>query len=135
MASNLMAQQQDFDQSYGQPQVDFQNMMIQFRNEANERALASEKRFEDMMIAQQQAEARAAAEREEAARQAAVSQRTMIANQMRAASAAPQLKFGSTETGTGTYGTRPFKRRTDSSTSVAKGIANRMRSMVGGINV
>lgn len=133
LSSQLMAQQaQQQIPDYG---AQFQNMMIQFRDEANQRAMAAEQRFQDMMIAQQQAEARAAAEREEAARQAAISQRTMIANQMRAASAAPQLKFGSAETGTGAYGTRPFKRRSDLSTSVAQGIANRMGSMAGGINV
>ena len=150
LSSQLMAQAQqqqaqaqaqqpdygaEFQRRFDEQQANFQNMMIQFRNEANERALASEKRFEDMMIAQQQAEARAAAEREEAARQAAISRQTMIANQMRAASAAPQLKFGSTETGTGAYGTRPFKRRSDLVSSVAQGITNRLGTMSGGINV
>lgn len=146
LQSRLMAQAQqqqaqqpdygaEFQRRFDEQQANFQKMMIQFRNEANERALASEKRFEDMMIAQQQAEARAAAEREEAARQAAISRQTMIANQMRAASAAPQLKFGSTEPGTGAYGTRPFKRRSDLVSSVAQGITNRLGSMSGGINV
>jgi hypothetical protein len=146
LSSQLMAQAQqqqaqqpdygaEFQRRFDEQQANFQKMMIQFRNEANERALASEKRFEDMMIAQQQAEARAAAEREEAARQAAISRQTMIANQMRAASAAPQLKFGSTEPGTGAYGTRPFKRRSDLVSSVAQGITNRLGTMSGGINV
>ena len=144
LSSQLLAQQAqqqmpdygaDFQRRFDEQQANFQNMMIQFRDEANQRAQAAEQRFQDMMIAQQQAEARAAAEREEAARQAAISQRTMIANQMRAASASPQLKFGSAETGTGTYGTRPFKRRSDLSTSVAQGIANRMGAMSGGVNV
>ena len=127
LSSQLMAEQAQ-QPDYG---AQFQNMMIQFRDEANRRAQAAEQRVQDMMIAQQ----RAAAEREEAARQAAISRQTMIANQMRAASASPQLRFGSAETGIGTYGTRPFKRRSDLATSVAQGITNRMGAMAGGINV
>ena len=143
LSSQLMGQAQqqqpdygaEFQRRFDEQQANFQNMMIQFRNEASERALASEKRFQDMMIAQQQAEARAAAEREEAARQAAVSRQTTIANQMRAASAQPQLKLGGPETGTDMYGTRPFKRRADLAPSVAQGINNRLGTAFGGINV
>ena len=135
-------QQRAFDERFSQQQTNFQNMMIQFRDKANEQAMAAEKRVQDMMIAQKEAEERAAAAREAAAAKAAadaarakVTRQTTIANQMRAASAAPQLKFGSSETGARGYGTRPFKRRTDLSTSVAQGITNRLGSMSGGINV
>ena len=135
LAGNLMAQQQQFDQSYSQPQVDFESMMIQFREAADQRALEAEQRYQDMIAAQQQAEAQAAAEREEAARQAAISRQTMMANQMRAANAAPQLKFGAPNAGTNMYGTKAFKRRTDLTPSVAQGINNRLASAFGGINV
>ena len=135
LSSKLMAQQQSFDQSYGQQKSDFQNMMIQFRDQANQRAVAAEQRFQDLMIAQQQAEAKAAAEREEAARRTAITQRTMIANQMRAASGSPKLKLGGTKPETGKYGTKQFKRRSDVASSVAQGINNRMSTLIRGINV
>jgi hypothetical protein len=135
-------QQKAFDDRFSQQQTNFQNMMIQFRDKANEQAMAAEKRVQDMMIAQKEAEERAAAAREAAAAKAAadaarakVTQQTTIANQMRAASASPQLKFGSTETGAGMYGTRPFKRRADLAPSVAQGITNRLGTNYGGINV
>ena len=115
---------------------DFQNMMIQFRDQATEREMAAEQRFEDMMIEQRRADARAAAEREATQRRAAVTQQTSIANQMRAASAQPQLKFGSANsTGTNMYGTSPFKRRMDLVPSIAQGITNRLGTNYGGINV
>jgi len=135
LASDMMSQQQQFDQRYGQQQSDFQNMMIQFRDQANERALAAEKMFQDLMISQQQAEARAAAEREAAQRRAEITQRTSMANQMRAASASPQLKLGSSESDRNMYGTTRFKRRSDIVSSVAKGIQNRLGNTLGGINV
>ena len=77
-----------------------------------------------MMIAQQQAAAQAAAEREERARQDAISRQTMIANQMRASSGMPQLKNWCTRSNW-YYGTQDFKRR----------MMQGMTMTLGGINV
>ena len=69
---------------------------------------------------------------EERAQREADTRRTSIANQMRAASASPQLKFGGPESDVS--GTGGFRRRKDLLSSVAQGIASRMVS-IGGINL
>ena len=117
LMEQLRIQQEAFDQRYGQQQADFQkqqmgfqNMFGQYQQQAAAQAAAAEQRYQDMMLAQQQAAAQAAAEREERARQDAISRQTMIANQMRASAAMPQLKIGAPDS-TGIGGTSDFKRR------------------------
>ncbi len=132
MMEMLRMQQEAFNKRYGQQQADFQRMFGQYQSmfgkyqqQAASRAAKAEKRYEDLMIAQQRAAAKAAAEREEQARQDALSRQTMMANQMRAASGMPQLKIGAPDP-TGIGGTSDFRRR----------IMQGMQGMnYGGINV
>ena len=132
MMEMLRMQQEAFNQRYGKQQADFQRMFGQYQSmfgkyqqQAASRAAKAEKRYEDLMIAQQRAAAKAAAEREEQARQDALSRQTMMANQMRAASGMPQLKIGAPDP-TGIGGTSDFRRR----------IMQGMQGMnYGGINV
>ena len=110
LMEQLRIQQEAFDERYGQQQMDFQSMFGQYQEQAAAQAAAAEQRYQDMMIAQQQAAAQAAAEREERARQDAISRQTMIANQLRASAGMPQLKIGAPDP-TGIGGTSDFKRR------------------------
>lgn len=110
MMDMLRMQQDDFNERYGQQQMDYQSMFDQYQQQAAAAAAAAEQRYKEMIAEQKAAAEKAAKEREERAKRDAVTRQTMMANQMRAASGMPQLKIGAPDR-TGIGGTSDFKRR------------------------
>ena len=104
LIGQIQQQQQAFQQNYEQ---NFETALSQFQRQADKQA----QRYQKLMIAQRRAAAEAERQRQKAAEEAAIRSRTMMANQMRAASTSPQLKLGGDEPTPSMYGTAPFKRR------------------------
>lgn len=123
MMEMLRMQQEDFNQRYGQQQMDYQSMFDQYQQQAADAAAAAEQRYQEMIAAQKEAAEKAAKEREERARQDAISRQTMIANQLRASAGMPQLKIGAPNP-TGIGGTSDFKRRLMQGTGMTLGGIN-----------
>ena len=141
LTKQLKNQKSAFDKAYTKQQKDFGSQMKNFnqllinkQNQADKAAQAAQANLDNMMK-QQQADALAQQQAaQQQAKQDALARRTAIANQMRAASASPQLRLGGSETDA--FGTGAFKRRGDLISSIVQGISTgQTQNVLGGINV